>query len=506
MTAALRIVESVPHDHYESFWESRERLGTIRQQARARRVSPWAVLGGVLARIIAATPPQVQLPSLVGGFGSLNLFVNIVGRSGQGKGASQAAASALVEHVGGAAFGELTVGTGEGLSAAYVERTKDDDGHSTVVQHAESALFDIAEVDTLSALANRQGATLISELRKIWSGERLGFQNRDSARTLPVDAHTYRASLIVGVQPNRSGALLNDADGGTPQRFVWLSATDPDAPNVAPHLPHPIRWMMPNESVLPTVEGRRVMHVCDTARNIIDFASIARLRGQGDALDGHALLSRLKIAAALALLDERGDVNDEDWELSGVIMAESDRVRQSCQDALRDSAKQENEKRAELRAEASLVAADHTIIAALERCKASILKQVTTEWISASKVRKNLTPKMREYFDQCIVDLLDIGAIESSSDRYKGQDRMRYRLGTRKGVAISSPLPVTPELRRPDADLKGDNKGVTESPPLPESVTATTVLGAWIDPGYCPHGVTIGERCSKCGGHAQGGV
>lgn len=28
----------------------------------------------------------------------------------------------------------------------------------------------------------------------------------------------------------------------------------------------------------------------------------------------------------------------------------------------------------------------------------------------------------------------------------------------------------------------------------------------WIDPGYCIHGVTIGARCTKCGGAANGGT
>lgn len=26
----------------------------------------------------------------------------------------------------------------------------------------------------------------------------------------------------------------------------------------------------------------------------------------------------------------------------------------------------------------------------------------------------------------------------------------------------------------------------------------------WIDPRYCVHGVTIGARCTKCGGTANG--
>src|SRR5699024_6131932 len=49
----------------EDFWHSRPHLATIHQYARARRVGPWAVLGTVLARVIAATSPSAQLPPLV---------------------------------------------------------------------------------------------------------------------------------------------------------------------------------------------------------------------------------------------------------------------------------------------------------------------------------------------------------------------------------------------------------------------------------------------------------
>src|SRR5690606_1806529 len=146
----------------------------------------------------------------------------------------------------GEPFNVVTIGSGEGIAAAYVERGKGDDGPG-VKHHAYSALFDVAEVDTLASLSGRQGSTLLPELRKVWSGERLGFQNRDASRSLPVEAHAYRAALVAGIQPARAGALLDDEAGGTPQRFVWLPATDPDAPARAPHAPEPVVWHAPGE-------------------------------------------------------------------------------------------------------------------------------------------------------------------------------------------------------------------------------------------------------------------
>src|SRR5699024_1186829 len=149
-------------------------LATIHQYSRARRVGPWAVLGGVLARVIASTSPSVVLPPLIGGYGSLNTFVAIVARSGGGKGTSQAAAYGVLEIHGGEPFPEISSGSGEGIVHAYVHREQMEKGQAPeVVQHNNSVLFSIPEVDTFAAIARRTGSTLAAEIRKVWSGEAL---------------------------------------------------------------------------------------------------------------------------------------------------------------------------------------------------------------------------------------------------------------------------------------------------------------------------------------------
>jgi hypothetical protein len=65
-------------DHAE-FWELTDTLRHTRDFARARRVSPWAMLGVALARVVATVPPSVQIPPLVGGRASLNLYIGLVG-------------------------------------------------------------------------------------------------------------------------------------------------------------------------------------------------------------------------------------------------------------------------------------------------------------------------------------------------------------------------------------------------------------------------------------------
>ncbi|WP_062890926.1 hypothetical protein [Mycobacterium avium] len=65
-----------------------DQLRKVYEWARARHVSPWAALFGVLLRVSAAVPPYVQLPGVIGDRASLNLLCAFVGRSGSGKGAS----------------------------------------------------------------------------------------------------------------------------------------------------------------------------------------------------------------------------------------------------------------------------------------------------------------------------------------------------------------------------------------------------------------------------------
>jgi len=76
--------------------------------------------------------------------------------------------------------------------------------------------------------------------------------------------------------------------------------------------------------------------------------------------DSHALLTRLKVAAAAALLHGTLDVDDSLWEWSGLVMRVSDRVRRGCQDIVeaRHKAAAEIRVKAQRAAEAGAVEAE----------------------------------------------------------------------------------------------------------------------------------------------------
>jgi hypothetical protein len=65
----------------------------------------------------------------------------------------------------------------------------------------------------------------------------------------------------------------------------------------------------------------------DAARELILSERAKGMRGETEALDGHALFVREKFAYALAVLDGRVTMTDEDWQLSGVAMKVSDHTR-----------------------------------------------------------------------------------------------------------------------------------------------------------------------------------
>jgi hypothetical protein len=146
------------------FWDQRDCLAHLRDFARARMTSPWAVLGVTLARVLTTVPPYVVLPPTIGTQASLNLFVALVGTSGMGKGAAEGAARDALD-VGEDVF-TATVGSGEGVAHLYSHWT----AKTGVIRDRSAVLFTIPEVDILTALGSRVGSTILSVLRSAFSG------------------------------------------------------------------------------------------------------------------------------------------------------------------------------------------------------------------------------------------------------------------------------------------------------------------------------------------------
>jgi hypothetical protein len=250
-------------------------LRHIRAAAHSRLVGAPALLCYVLARVIAEVSPAVTLPPVVGGPASLNFGVAVVGDSGSGKSALLALSRELL---GLAGAEERNVGSGEGLVAQFLRWDKA--LRVNVVVDDPRRILIADEIDQLGATQHRNGATIAPTLRTALTGGPLGQANADVTRNRHVPAHRYRVVLLLGVQPTRSHALLDDSDAGTPQRLVWVWAADPSIPDDDVAWPGPLSWELPAE--LPDVIDYPA-HIKAQVRAV----RRAQVKGGGDALAGH---------------------------------------------------------------------------------------------------------------------------------------------------------------------------------------------------------------------------
>lgn len=297
------------------------RLEQIRNYARWRRLSPTALLACTLAHVACALPPTYTVDAGKGP-GSLNLFVAAAAPSSGGKSRVMREGGKVVEISGGVTYAQLTPGSGEGLITAYqlppgAKEDQQQDGPPV------SVLWQEEEILNLGALKDRKGATLQGFLTKMYDGGNLSVTNKFEQYGL--EESSYRAAFILGVQPGKADILLQAADQGFPQRFLWTQITDPgrqrgyDYPEVSPvHLK------------IPEIPGN-IIQACETPRRVLLEDDDRKLiDGDFQGLDGHGMFTRLKVAALIAILREHPAMEEDDWERAGYLMAASDRARKVC--------------------------------------------------------------------------------------------------------------------------------------------------------------------------------
>jgi Bifunctional DNA primase/polymerase, N-terminal len=419
-------------------WDERESLSRVRDFARGRRAGPFAVLGIALARALAVTSPRWVLPPHIGGRGSLNLFVAPVGPSGNGKGAAHAAAADAIsfgawrDPISGEPLRKVKAGSGEGVAKQYARwRRGEKESPGKVVRIREAVLFDVPEIDTLTALQQRQGATLSSTLRELFSGEELGFGYADQEKAITIEAHGYRATMVLGVQPLRARKLFEvDADGGLPQRFLWAPTGDPEAPETPPAAPEPLRVHAP---VLPG-SGIWDVRVCAEARAEIDAHRLRTLRGeQSDPLDAHRLHLRQKVAAGLAVLDghlEVDGITADDWRLAGALLAVSDATRESIRSALAEQTSAANRARGRSEGERQVEIEDtveRASIAEAARAALALLRK-TGDWMTTKQIRAGLAGRNKPSLVTALEGLVSTGQVQVEEIEHHGQPGHRYRV------------------------------------------------------------------------------
>ncbi|MGX6511279.1 hypothetical protein [Rhodococcus sp. SJ-2] len=409
-------------DPDEGFWTQRPELEHLRAFARSRRAAPYATLACVLRRATSCIEPNVVLPPTVGGIVSVNLFTASAGRSGQGKGAADAAGFDcinLCDHNSDSLDAHRpNAGSGEGLARLFKGRGKDEPGITR-------AHLIVPEVGTLAALAGRQGGTLPSELLKAYMGEPLGFTNSSRETTTAIEAHAYRLCLGVGVQPENAGFFLEREKDGFPQRFQWVSTIDPYAPEERPDPVDPIDIKVPDFG-----RDRYVVPIPDEARQEIDEHRRLVLIGSQDVdpLDGHLMLTRLKIAFALAVLSQRKEIDESDWKLAGELTDMSQRVRSDIKLLLAEKHRRENAAKAHDQADREEIVRERLT----EKTHARVLNAIENklrrvEIATRGDLERACRKDIRDEFDYVFETLLEAGFIVESE---RGEGRAeRFEFG-----------------------------------------------------------------------------
>jgi hypothetical protein len=356
----------------EAFWHARPAFEHIRAAAHARMVSADAVLLAVLARVVMLTPPGIALPAIVGSRVSLNLFVSIIDASGGGKSAAVAVARELVPHRRDDIADPILPSSGEGLIEAYMGTRDAGDGKKERAQTKTAGLAWVDEGQGLLAQSERSGSTIMETIRSAWMGGDLGQHNATEERRRWLKAHKYRLSMVVGFQLAYAASLIADGEGGTPQRFTFALASDP---SIDPHA----EW--PGEldfEPRPTFAlGDDITFDCELVAGIRE-RRLQRSRGTlvVDPLDTHADLRRMKLAAAVALLEERTHVGAEDWELAVEIDQTSCAVRSLAVEHARSQAARAEHARALSQANREALVGDATEARALDLGSRVIARKV----------------------------------------------------------------------------------------------------------------------------------
>lgn len=407
------------------FWSATDQLNLIHQWARARYVAPWALLLAVLLRVVVSTGPRVMLPGPPAP-ASLNMGIVLVGRSGSGKGVTDKLARIVWPNDD---IHEEGLGSGQGIAELLKETKNPED-------RIDRALLSVSEIDHLAALNAGQGNNTRAATKAALTGDRLGSKGASAATTRSVPADSYRLCLSISAQFGHCGVLLDDVSGGTPQRMVWGSVTDPSIPDTPG--PEPDRvldtklpaWALADKQVL-------IQYGTPDIAEYVAAGLLANQRGELDAIDGHRTLTRLKVAAALAILDHRSVISELDWQLSEVIMAKSDATRQTVLDYDRQAARAKVRERAIARAVGDEVYDSRL----LEGVRNSILRTLDRDGEQAGNELRSKMGKRdrRDMFDQAIA-LLQHEGLVAPVEVARGT---RYRL-----TAVQGEPPVQGEYQQ----------------------------------------------------------
>lgn len=378
-------------DLESDLWSKTAVLKHIALAADAVGRNRLALLALVLARVLHSAPTGVYLPGAreggVGSRTSLNLGVALVGSSGQGK----TMLNTMSRDLMGVPDSDVdyTPSTGQGLIAAYLKW--DPEESKNVLKDDPRGFFYTDEIDTLGALGKDTGSTLLSEMRTLLTGGQTGSQNATATRQRELPAGSYTFQIVAGVQPTRAGALLDGRDAGTPQRFIWVSVTDPKTalhPDDRPAWPGNLDW---NDAFLLAFEfGDPYVRYPEWLRDeMVDHDyKVSQEGSSGGELSrhGHLNLLRLKVASGIAFLHQSPIIEDLHVEIADLVLASSKRVQLDCERAVAAAAHDRRKKAKESEEQINEEIVDARLAKLTKNARAGLLR-AKGEWVRWHNLR-----------------------------------------------------------------------------------------------------------------------
>lgn len=337
------------------FWDARPSLGALRDWARCRRVAPDALLGNALAR----SPIVTRMSAAAYTLGRrddpthLGLYVAIVSPSGGGKTRAARASRRLFGELAEDARWDVPLGSGEGMAEAFISEIEippppdapaKAKANRERMQTKSRIHFTVDEGASLTKLLSRESATLGPTLRAAFTGEPLGNANADHSRNRRVE--NYTVSLSINLTPGIATDIAAHAETGLPQRVLWFSGRDPEAPRF------PKSCDRPN-----LLDLSATIDFADAILAKIDERHWLIQRGTIEVppMDEHLTLLRCRVAAILCAWEDRDRVAHADWELAGTVIETSCRVRDMALEQARERAAEERTRRAVEKAEAGQI-------------------------------------------------------------------------------------------------------------------------------------------------------
>jgi len=361
-----------------------------------------------------------MLPPTIGSAASLNLAIAFVGDPGNGK-SSLLGVSAELLGVNQSPI-ERGVGSGEGLIESFLVKLTVPDPNDPkksltvkVMADPPARIFDVDEIEHLGGVGARSGSTILPILRTALMGGALKTSNATEDRTRSVERHSYRLVLVVMVQPELSHHLLNGANSGMPQRFVWVETTDPTTPDEKPEWPGEIDW---SPSALELMEPQEIDYPDHIKAEIDEHQRRVQRQEDVDPMEGHLRLTRLKVAAALAFLHGEFAITDRWWDLSGRVMEWSAEAQERCRSALAAAGSRRNAAKGRSLAEVEEASDAHKLEAA-RRALLAVVKR-HPDGVSKNAARRALSHSHRAYVDKAVSDLDAAGLIRVEGAKQGG--------------------------------------------------------------------------------------